>query len=106
MERCFIFQEDIHSIAFFLKAFYRMAERQPDAMPAHLVMDKRSHIRIKRIHQLLWTLDNGDLHPQLPQILRQLQPDEAAACQHCRFGMVLIDVLLDSERILHCTQGK
>ena len=62
-------------------------------------MDERSHIGIKGIHKLFWTLDNGDIHPQLSQVFCQLQSNEATTCQYSGFGMVCIDVILDAEGI-------
>ena len=83
-----------------------MAESQTDAVAAHFTVDEGGHIRVEGIHQLLWPLDDGDIHSQFPQILRQFQADEAAAGQHGRLGMILVDILLDAESILHRAQGK
>ena len=95
-KRTLPFQQNIDAAALLLKALYRVSERQLDAMSAHFIMNKRSHIRIKRIHQLLWTLDDSYLHTQLTKIFSQLQSDKAAARQHNGPWMILIDILLDT----------
>ena len=75
-------------------------------MFAHFGMDKGGHIGVKGIHQLFGPLDDGDLHTQLPQILRHFQSDEAAAHHDSGFRLVLIDKFLDPESILHGAQGE
>ena len=106
VERRFVLQQHVHAAVLLHKALHRMAQRQPDAMPAHLGVEKRRHVRVKGIHQLSGTLDDGDLQPQRPQVFRQLQPDEAAARQHGGFGVVLGDVVLDAQGVLHGAQGE
>ena len=83
-----------------------MPKGQSDAVPPRRAMDEGGHIRVKGVHQLLWTLDDGDLYFQLPQILRQLQADEAPARQHDGFWVMGIDIVLHTEGVLHCAQCK
>lgn len=45
-------------------------------------------------------------HAEIPEILRDLQADEAAAYHNGAAGFVFIDVILDPEGVLHRTQGK
>ena len=106
MERLFVFQQHIHAAVPFLKPFYGMTKCQLHAVPAHFTVDESCHIRVEGVHQLFGPLDDGDFHPQLPQVLRKLQTDEAAARQHSGLGMVFADVRLDAERVLHGAQGK
>ena len=106
MERLFVFQQHIHAAVPFLKPFYGMTKCQLYTVLAHFIMDERSHIGIKGIHKLFWTLDNGDIHPQLSQVFCQLQSNEATTCQYSGFGMVCIDVILDAEGIFNSAQGK
>ena len=101
-----VLQQHVHAAAVFRKPFHGTAQGQLDPMPAHFGVDECGHIRVKGIHQLFGTLDNRDLHPQLPQVFRQLQADEAAAGQHRRPGMMLVDVFLDAEGVLHCPQSE
>ena len=82
VERRAVLQQHVHAAVLFRKALHRAAQDQPDAVAAHLAVDQRGHVRIKGVHQLPGPLDDGDIHPQLPQVFRQLQADEAAACQH------------------------
>ena len=78
-----------------------MTQSQSHAVLSHFRMDKGSHVRVKGVHQLHGALDNGDPQPQLPQILRQLQTDEAAARQHSGLRvLLLVKVLMDYIDIL------
>ena len=36
------------------------------SVSSHLTMDKRRHVSIKRLHQLLWPLDNCHIHSHIP----------------------------------------
>ena len=106
MERLFVFQQHIHAAAHFRKPFHGMTQCQLNTVLAHFIVYKSSHIGIKRIHKLFWTLDNGDLHSQFPQVFCQLQSNEATACKYGRLRMVYIDVILDAEGVLHGAQGE
>ena len=83
-----------------------MAQSQPHAVLSHLSMDQSGHVRVVGIHQLLGPLDDGDIHPQLPQVFCQLQADETAARQHSGLRLLLLNVLFDAEGVLHGTQCK
>ena len=106
VDRGSILQQHIHAAVLFRETLHKVAQRQLDAVPAHLTVEKRGHVRVEGIHQMRKALDNGDLHPQLPQVLRQLHADEAAARQHGGPGTVQVDVLLDAEGILYGAQGE
>ena len=106
MEGGSILQQHIHAAVLFRETLHKVAQRQLDAVPAHLTVEKRGHVRVEGIHQMRKALDNGDLHPQLPQVLRQLHADEAAARQHGGPGTVPVDVLLDAEGVLYGAQGE
>ena len=101
-----VLQQHIHAAFPFLKALHGITERQFHAVLANLCVDKRRHIRVKGVHQLLWALDDGDFHAKLPQVFRQFQTDKAATCQHNGLGMMCVYVLLDPEGILHSTERK
>ena len=75
-------------------------------MPAHLVVDERRHIWVEGVHKLAGPLDDGDSHPQLPQVFRQLQADKAASRQYGGFWVVGADMLFDAEGVLHRPQGE
>ncbi|MPN29032.1 hypothetical protein SDC9_176480 [bioreactor metagenome] len=49
-------------------------------------------------------LNDGDLKPQMPQILRHLKPDEAAA-DHSGALHAFLDSRLDPVRIADCPQA-
>ena len=106
MEGRFVFQKHIHAKLLFRKALHRVAQSQFHAVLSYLTMDESGHVRIKGVHQLLGPLDDGDIHPQLPQVFRQLQTDETAACQHSGLRLLLLNVLFDAEGVFHGTQGK
>ena len=106
MEGIRVLEQHIHAAVPLREALHRAAQGQPDAVPPHLAVNKGGHIRIEGRHQLLWPLDDGDFHPQLPQVLRQLQADEPASRQHGGPGAVGADVVLDAEGVLHSAQGK
>ena len=75
-------------------------------MLPHLCVEEGGHLRVKGVHQLSGALDDGDLQPQLPQILRQLQADKAAAGQHNGFGLFPLHKGTDGQGILHRAQGE
>ena len=79
MERHFIFQQYIHASVFFFKSLHGVPQGKLHAVLSHLCVYKSGHVRVKGVHELFGALDDGDLHPQLPQVFRQLQTDEAAA---------------------------
>ena len=106
MEGLLIFQQHIHAAVSFLEPLHRMSQRQLDTVPAHFIVDERSHIRVKGIHKLFRTLNNGDLHSQLPQILRQLQTNKTAAGQYGRLGVIGSDKFFNAESVLHSAQGE
>ena len=106
VERGRVLQQYIHASVLLLKALHGLAQGQMDAVPPHLTVDESGHVRVEGVHQLPGPLDNSDLHPQLPQVLRQLQADEAAAGQDGGLGMMGIDIVLDAEGVLHGAQGE
>ena len=106
LKRFFSFEQNANTSSILFKAFHRMAQCQFYAVPAHLVVDESGHVRVKGVHQLFRALHDGDLHAQFPQVLGQFQSDEAAACQHCGFGVILIDVFFDAQGIFHGPEGK
>ena len=75
-------------------------------MPAHLGVEEGGHVRVQRVQQLFGPLDQRHLQPQVPQVLRQLDGDEAAAGQHGGLGMVLLDKLPDLQGVLHGAEGE
>ena len=83
-----------------------MAKGQLYTMSSHFIVNKSGHIRVKGVHQLFRALHDGDFHAQLPEVLGQFQSDEAAACQHCGFGVILIDVFFDAQGIFHGPESK
>ena len=106
MERSLILQKDLDAPVFFLKALYRMPQRQSDPVSAHFTVDEGGHICVKGIHELLRPLNDRHLHAQFTQILRQFQADEAAACQDRGLRIILMNELFDAEGILHGPQRK
>ena len=83
-----------------------MSQHQTDAFTSHLGMDKGCHLRIQRIHQLFWSLNNGDLNSQIMQVLGKLQPDEASSGQNGGFGFFFFHKFMDTQSVLHRAQGK
>ena len=106
VERGRVLQQHVHAAVLLRKALHGVAQGQADAVPPHLAVDEGGHIRVEGVHQLAGPLDDGDIHPQLPQILRQLQADEAAAGQDGGLGVMGIDVVLDTEGVLYGAQGE
>ena len=51
-------QQDLHSVVFFFKSFYCIAQYQFYPMLSHFIMDHGCHIRVKRVHQLLRPLED------------------------------------------------
>ena len=101
-----VFQQYVYAAVPLREALHRIAQCQLHTVSAHLAVDKGRHIRVKGVHQLLRPLDDGDLHPQLPQVLRQFQPDEAAAGQHRGPGMFFLNIVFHAESALHRPQGE
>ena len=66
MDGRLIFQQHIHSTVTLRKALYAVAQRQLDTVFPHFGVDERSHIRIKGVHQLLGSLNDGHIHTQFP----------------------------------------
>ena len=106
MDGRLIFQQHIQTTVTFRKALHAVTQCQLHTMLAHFGVDERSHIRIKGVHQLLGSLDDGHIHTQLPQILCYFQTDKAAAHHYSGFRLILIHKFLDPEGILHGTQGE
>ena len=106
MERCGILQQHVYTAVCFFKAFHSVTQCQLHTVAAYFAVDKCSHVGIEGIHQLLGSLYDGHIQPQLTEIFRQFQTDKAAACQYRRLGLICIDVILNAEGIFHGTEGK
>ena len=76
------------------------------ALLPQLGVEEGGHVRVQGIQQLLRPLDHRHIQPQLPQVLRQLDGDEAAAGQHCGPGVVLLDEFPDLQGVLHRAEGE
>ena len=101
-----VLQQHVHAAVPGLKARHGAAQGQPDSVFPHLAVEEGRHVGVEGAHQLGKLFYDGDLQPQLPQVLRQLHPDEAAAHQHCGFGAGGADVVLEAEGVLHRPQGE
>ena len=86
----FVFQQHIHAAVPFAQTLPRY-DPSASFTPCLRIscVDESSHIGIKGIHKLFWTLDNGDIHPQLSQVFCQLQSNEATTCQYSGFRMIM-----------------
>ena len=51
-------------------------------MPGHMAFNKPSHFLIQRTQNLIKRLDEDDLKPEMDQILRHFEADEAASNYH------------------------
>ena len=71
-----------------------------------LGVEEGGHLRVQLAEQVAGPLDDGDLQPQLPQVLRQLHPDEPAPGENGRAGPLACDELPDAEGVLHGAQGE
>ena len=101
-----VLEQHVHAALPLPEALHRAAQGQPDLVASHLAVEEGRHVRVEGVHQLPGPLDDGDLQPQLPQVLRQLQSDEAAPRQHGGPGPLPPDVLFDPEGVLHRAQGE
>lgn len=54
-----------------------MTQGQFDTITAHFRLNESRHIWIKRIHELFWTLNNGYVNAQFPQVFSQFQTDKS-----------------------------
>ena len=69
-------------------------------------MEEGGHVRVQGIQQLLRPLDHRHVQSQLPQVLHQLDADEAAAGQYRRLRVVLLDKFPDHQGVLHSAEGE
>ena len=106
LQRLLAFEQHLHTAVGFGKAFHRVAQGQAHAVGPDFPMDQRRHIGVKRSHQLLGALYDGDFQPAVSQVLGQLQANKAAARQHHRPGMLLLHKTVDAQSVLHRAQGE
>ena len=107
LERGGVLHQHAHAAVFcLLEGLHAAAQLQADAVLAAFCVDKRSHVGVEGLHQLLRALHDGDFQPQLAQVLRKLEPDEATAGQHGAAGLLALDEVLDGEGVLHSAQGE
>ena len=83
-----------------------MAQQEAHALFAQLGVEEGGHLLIQRGQHLPGPLDDGHLQPLLPQVLRQLQADEAAPGQDGGLGAVAAHKVVDLQGVLHRAQGE
>ena len=81
-----VLQQHLHAPFRGGKTLHRVAQHQAHPVLAQFGVEEGGHLRVQLAEQMAGPLDDGDLQPQLPQVFRQLQPDEAAAGENGRAG--------------------
>lgn len=85
----------------FLKTCHIGLEAQIDTVLTHLGMQKGRHVVIQVVHKLDGTLQKGHLEPQLTQILRRLDANEAAADHDGTARSPLSNIAVNTQRVLN-----
>ena len=65
-----------------LESGHAVVERQVDAMPLQMLLDEAGELPVERGQDLIEHLDERHVEPEMDQVLRRLETDEAAADHH------------------------
>ena len=87
-----------------LESGHVRAQLKRYAVRAKLIVQQRGHVRVERGHDMGGTLNHGDGHALVGQVLGHFKADEPSAHHHGTFGLFALHEIGDGEGVFHGAQ--